>query len=165
MLLTGTFDRNVDEKFRLALPKPIRDAVSAQPNPAVLYVAPGTDGSLAIYPEISFAALAEKLSGASPNAAGVRGFSRLFFARAQRVEIDKSGRVRIPKELAELSQITKEVVLVGVRDHIELWDKGQWNSYLQANEPMYDEIAEQAFGAEQIVATPDANESNKPLPR
>ena len=147
MLLTGTFERNVDEKLRLALPRPVRDSVASEPNPTVLYAAPGTDGSLSLYPEQSFAALAEKLSNAPPNAVGVRSYSRLFFARAQRLEIDKSGRVRIPKELAALAGIRKEVVLVGVRDHIELWDKQHWDSYLDENEPIYDQIAEQAFGA------------------
>ena len=90
---------------------------------------------------------------------GVRSYSRLFFARAQRLEIDKSGRVRIPKELAALAGIRKEVVLVGVRDHIELWDKQHWDSYLDENEPIYDQIAEQAFGAQPATSSePSVNE-------
>lgn len=167
MLLTGTFERNVDEKLRLALPKPVRESVAGEPNPTVLYAAPGTDGSLALYPERSFEALAEKLSNASPNAAGVRSYSRLFFARAQRIEIDKSGRVRIPKELADLAGINKAVVLVGVRDHIELWDKQHWDGYLEENEPIYDQIAEQAFGVSQAADTEPVTrgDASKTLPR
>ena len=166
MLLTGTFERNVDEKYRLALPKPLRDSFGGEPNASLLYLAPGTDGSLALYPESSFEALAQKLSNASPNAVGVRSYSRLFFARVQRLEIDKSGRIRIPKELAELAAITKEVVLVGVRDHIELWDKQHWDQYLQQNEPIYDEFAERAFDASLAASEPERpNEANKPLPR
>ena len=166
MLLTGTFERNVDVKHRLALPKPMRDSFRGEPNASLLYLAPGTDGTLALYPETSFESLAEKLSNASPNAVEVRSYSRLFFARVQRVEIDKSGRIRIPKELAELAAITKEVVLVGVRDHIELWDKQNWNDYLQRNEPIYDEFAERAFAAGSPGSGTDPSaEAHKPLPR
>lgn len=164
MLLTGSYDRNVDEKLRLALPKPIRDCLGIENR--VIYVAPGTDGSLALYPEEAFEALAEKLADASPNASGVRSFSRLFFARAQRVEIDKSGRVRIPNDLAELGRITKAVVLVGVRDHIELWDKERWDAYLHENEPIYDDIAERAFDAQHgSIKQKSGRETSKPLPR
>ena len=97
---------------------------------------------------------------------GVRNFSRLFFARAQRIEIDKSGRVRIPANLADLARITKAVVLVGVRDHIELWDKQRWDTYLHDNEPIYDEIAERAFDAQQGTSHKQPErETGKPLPR
>ena len=74
MRLHGTFERDVYEKLRVALPKPVRDSVASEPNPTVLYAAPGTDGSLALFPERSFEALAEKLSNASPNAVGVRSY-------------------------------------------------------------------------------------------
>jgi MraZ protein len=143
MLLTGTFERSVDEKLRIALPKPLRDALPAEA--AALYVAPGTDGSLALYPEEAFAQLADRLRAVSPTAGDVRSFSRLFFARAQRVEIDGQSRVRIPAELATLAGIEKAAVLVGAGSHLELWDKARWETYLAQAEPRYDEIAERAF--------------------
>jgi MraZ protein len=146
MLLTGSFIRTLDEKQRLALPKPIRDSL-AEPAGIVFYVAPGTDGSLVLYPEDAFARLAEQLSVASPAGSNVRAFSRLFYARAQRVEMDRHGRLRIPGELAELASLTREVVLLGVRDHLELWDRAEWEGYLTGKQPQYDEIAESAFGA------------------
>jgi len=165
MLLTGTFARSVDEKLRLAIPKPMREALEAAGR-SVLYLAPGTDGSLAMYTEEAFSDLAERLGRVSPNAQDVRGFSRLFYARAQRIELDKSGRVRIPVDLADWGGITKAVVLVGVRDHIELWDEQRWNAYLQQNEPIYDEIAERAFDPHSGLNAPRLSESeDKPLPR
>src|SRR5262245_41980025 len=100
MLLTGTFNRAIDEKLRVAIPKPLREALGS-PAKGALYVAPGTDGSLAMYTEDSLAALANRLASASPNAQDVRAYSRLFYARAQAVELDGQGRVRIPAELAE----------------------------------------------------------------
>ncbi|MBI3837372.1 MAG: division/cell wall cluster transcriptional repressor MraZ [Planctomycetia bacterium] len=146
MLLTGTFTRAVDEKLRIAIPKPLREALGAAGSGA-LYVAPGTDGSLALYTEDALACLAERLARSSPNAQDVRAFSRLFYARAQSVELDGQGRVRIPPELAQLSGLNKEVVLIGVQDHLELWDRSRWDEYVAQKQSHYDQIAEAAFGS------------------
>lgn len=144
MLLTGTFARSVDEKQRVAIPKPLRDALGSQAK-GVLYVAPGTDGSLALFTEDALAGLAERLAKSSPNAQDVRAFSRLFYARAQAVELDGQGRVRIPPELAQLGGLSKEAVLIGVQDHLELWDRQRWDQYVQSRQSQFDEIAEAAF--------------------
>ena len=153
MLLTGTFPRTIDEKQRLAIPKRIRDAMRVGPAPdedeekstGVVYVAPGTDGSLALYTEDAFSRLAEQLASSPPTGQDVRAFSRLFYSQAERVEIDRQGRIRIPPELAKLAQLDKEVVLVGVRDHLELWDKDRWEAYRANLAAQYDQLAERAF--------------------
>ena len=144
MLLTGTFSRSLDDKLRLAIPKRLRDALGC-PQGGDLYVTPGTDGSLSIYTEGSFEQLAVRLGKASPTEQQVRSFTRLFYAQAQRVEIDVQGRIRIPQELADLAKLEKEVVLVGVQDHLELWSAGLWQAYLAEKRPHFDEIAEAAF--------------------
>ena len=145
MLLTGTFTRAVDEKLRIAIPKPLREALGAAGS-GLLYVTPGTDGSLALYTEVTLARLADRLAQSSPNAQDVRAFSRLFYARAQSVELDGQGRVRIPPELAQLSGLSKEAVLIGVQDHLELWDRGRWEQYVAQKQSQYDHLAETAFG-------------------
>lgn len=145
MLLTGTFHRSLDEKSRFAIPKRLRDALGHPGQTIALYFAPGTDGSLALYPEEAFSRLAEQLAQGSPTGQGNRTFSRLFYAQAQCVELDRLGRIRIPPELLELGQISKEIVLLGVRDHLEIWDKPRWENYLDQKQPCYDEIAENAF--------------------
>jgi MraZ protein len=152
VLLTGAFHRSLDEKLRFAIPKPLRDAIG-HPNNSVLYLAPGTEGSLALYTEDAFERLAGRLEQGSPNARDTRAFSRLFYAQVQRVEIDKQGRVRLPAELARLAAIQKEIVLVGVREHLEIWDRMRWEEYLSETQPHYDELAENAFVAR---TTPDS---------
>jgi MraZ protein len=131
--------------MRLAVPKRIRDALECRTG-EVLYVTPGTDRSLAIYGEKAFSALAEKLAQASPARQDVRAFLRLFYAQAQQVEVDSQGRVRIPAELAALGGLEKEVVLLGVQDHLEIWSADQWKNYFDQKQPHFDEIAETAFG-------------------
>jgi len=102
---------------------------------------------LAIYTEEAFAQLAERLATASPTQRDVRAFTRLFYARAQRVELDKQGRIRVPPVLVELAGLENEVVLLGVQDHLELWSAEAWKSYLAERQANFDNIAEAAFDA------------------
>jgi MraZ protein len=143
MLLTGTFHRSLDEKLRFAIPRPLRDAIGPDEN-ATLYIAPGTDGSLEVYSEQAFTRLAAQLEAGPRNDREVRAFNRLFYGQVQRVELDKQGRVRLPAELAQLASLDKDIVLVGVRDHIEIWNFQRWEAYVDSTQPHYDELAERA---------------------
>lgn len=146
MLLTGTFKRSLDEKFRIALPKRFREAISTEHGSPVLYIAPGTDGSLTLYTEESFTRLANQLDSSPQTGKDVRAFSRLFFSRAESVDVDRQGRIRVPGSLAKLAVLGGEVVLIGVRDRIEIWDSKQWESYVSSNAAEYDDLAERALG-------------------
>ena len=147
MLLTGTFRRALDAKQRIAVPKRLRGSFDATER-AALFIAPGTDGSLALYTEEAFSELGSKLAATSPNGQDVRAFSRLFYSQAQRVELDGQGRFRIPEELCQLAGLAKEVILVGVGDRLEIWDPEQWVRYLSDKRKEYDTIAERAFMTE-----------------
>jgi len=144
MLLTGTFPRNLDEKQRVALPKPLR-TMFAEAAEAGLFIAPATDGSLGLYSQTSFSRLAQRISEAPTAGTDVRAFGRLFYANASRVELDSQGRVRIPQELATWAGLTSEVVLVGVGDHVELWDAERWQDYVSKHQARYDELSEAAL--------------------
>ncbi len=147
MLLTGTYPRSLDEKGRFGIPRTLREALERDESTRV-YLAPSTDASLAIYPENSFRALADRLAQGSPADQGVRTFSRLFYAQAIPADVDRQGRIRLPQELAAMVGIDRELILVGVRDHIEIWEPARWQTYLSQMQPLYDEIAERAFGSE-----------------
>ncbi len=146
MVLTGTFFRSVDDKQRVAIPKRLREALGNEQG-LELYVAPGTDGSLALFTEAALAAFASRLSAASPAQQDVRAFNRMFYARTERVEADAQGRIRIPPALAELAALDKDVVLLGVQDHLELWDRQRWDAYVATRLSNYDQIAENAFAS------------------
>jgi len=145
MLLTGTHHRTLDEKHRVAIPKPLRDAFNSADS-KTLFLAPSTDGAVAVYPEVAFRALADRLAGVSPTAKQVREYARLFFARAASSTLDKQGRLRIPSDLVELAKLNGELVLLGLQDHVEIWPKESWETYVSERTSRYDEIAEAAFG-------------------
>jgi MraZ protein len=61
------------------------------------------------------------------------------------VELDGQGRVRIPPDLAREAGLEREAVLIGVQDHLELWDRKRWEAYLAEKSSHYDHLAEAAF--------------------
>jgi MraZ protein len=149
MLLTGTFNRVLDEKLRIAIPSRLRDALPC-PSGGGLFVTPGTDNCLTLYAEAAFQRLGERLAQSPPTRQDVRAFSRLFYGQAQYVELDRQGRIRIPAELAMLAKLQKEIVLIGVQDYLEIWDLSAWQSYVAEKQAHFDDIAESALGGKTI---------------
>src|SRR5882724_9926652 len=120
MLLTGTHPRTLDDKKRLTLPKRIREQLGDATEQ--LFLAQGLDQCLWIYDKGALERLAEKLDQTPATDAEARVFRRLFFAQMEAVDVDKAGRVLVPERLLEYAGMKNEVVLIGVRDHLELWD-------------------------------------------
>lgn len=145
MLLTGNYRRNLDEKLRLAIPKQLREAMGF-PEKTSLFIAPGTDKSLVIYTAEVLEQIGQSLNGLSPAAKDTRAFTRLFYAQAQPADVDRQGRLRIPPELAKLSDFGGEVMVLGVRDRIEIWNANSWDEFLNNTQPSYDDLAERVLG-------------------
>jgi MraZ protein len=142
MLLTGTYPRALDDKGRLALPKRLRDALS---EPGTLFVTPGPDQSLWLYTEAELERLAGRLDQTPATDAEARVFRRLYFAQTEAVDLDKTGRLLVPERLARFARLQKDVILIGVRDHLELWDATKWQGYVDAHAARFDTVAEKAF--------------------
>lgn len=158
VVATGTFQRTLDGKLRVLLPKKVRarlvDDVTAGDNlgqptdTADLYLTPGTDACLELHTTESLNELAKQARQNNRGVKNIRSFSRLFYARAHLCEIDGQGRIRIPKELAELANLEKEVVFIGVGYHWEVWDQDSWNRFLAMNNDQFDAIVQSTFDAE-----------------
>lgn len=142
MLLTGTYPRALDEKGRLALPKRVREQLK---EPPLLFVTPGPDQSLWVYTEADLERVSGKLDETPATDAEARVYRRLFYAQAEAVDLDKSGRILIPERLAQFAALSKEVVLIGVRDHLELWDATRWQNFVHEHAARFDTVAEKAF--------------------
>ena len=143
MLLTGSYRRTIDDKHRIAIPKSLRpQLLGAQ----LLYLTPGLDGCLAVYPQEAFAALADRLAEGSPAAREIRDYSRLFYSQAHCVDPDRQARFRIPAELVDWAGLDGDAIVIGVRDHLEIWQPERWEGYVAQRDSQYDELAEQALG-------------------
>src|ERR1700682_5764186 len=142
MLLTGTHPRTLDDRKRLGLPKRVREQMGEA---ETLFVTPGPDQSLWLYSQAGLEGLAEKLDQSPATDAEVRVFRRLYFAQTEAVDVDRTGRILVPERLLQFAGLKHEVVLIGVRDHLELWDAERWHEYLTHHAPRFDAVAEGAF--------------------
>jgi MraZ protein len=142
MLLTGTHPRTLDEKKRLTLPKRVREQMG---DVNQLFVTPGPDQTLWIYTPTELEHLSAKLDETPATDAEARVFRRLFFAQMEEVDVDKAGRVLVPDRLVQFAGLEHEVILLGVRDHLEVWDADRWQAYLAEHGSKFDKVAEEAF--------------------
>ncbi|MCS7047144.1 MAG: division/cell wall cluster transcriptional repressor MraZ [Gemmataceae bacterium] len=142
MLLTGTHPRTLDEKKRLTLPKKTREQLGEVKR---LFVTPGPDQTLWLYDPRGLEELAAKLDQAPATDSEARVFRRLFFAQMEEVDIDNGHRILIPERLVQFAGLERDVVLLGVRDHLELWNARKWQQYRDEHERRFDAVAERAF--------------------
>ncbi|HCI05321.1 MAG: MraZ protein, MraZ protein [Parcubacteria group bacterium GW2011_GWC1_45_9] len=136
-MFIGEFQHNIDQKGRMAVPVKFRDSFV---NGAV--VTRGIDKCLFVYSKSEWDELAGKLSKLPLVQANSRAFARLMFAGAINVEIDKQGRVLIPDYLRQYAGLNKQVVVAGVFNRLEIWDKSGWQNYKDKTERESGDIAE-----------------------
>ncbi|MFO1092135.1 MAG: cell division protein [Planctomycetaceae bacterium] len=144
MALTGTYQRALDDKQRLAIPKRLRDAIG-DAELKELYVAPEVGRSLSIFSPRTFERRAVRIEELSPARSSVANYLRLYYSQAERVEIDGQGRIRLPERLVEFAQLKQDVVLIGVHDHVEIWDSAVWTAFLQEHGQAFDRLAQEAL--------------------
>ena len=144
MALTGTYERTMDDKLRLAIPRQLRDGFR-EADSEELFLAPGNEGCLSIFSKTGFEAFAAKMATISTGRVQVRNFLRLYYSQAECVQVDKQSRVRIPERLVKMAELKHNVVLIGVHDHVEIWDKERWDSFLSQNGSQFDALTSEAL--------------------
>ncbi len=141
--LFGNYDLTLDEKNRLLVPSDIRKAWNPE-DVESLVIVPGVNRKIWLYTEKFYEAMAAKMdSELSPEADEVE-YDQLNFATAQRLEMDKAGRILIPEKLVKKGQLGREVTVVGMRDHVEIWNRGEWAAHEEELENRRAEIAARA---------------------
>jgi MraZ protein len=122
----GTFDHTLDAKNRLTVPSKFRSSLAG-----TVFLVKGAEPCLSLYPADTYHAMAQDaLSGMNPLSSQKREFSRLFYANAMSMELDGAGRIMLPARFMEHAGISsREVVVAGAGDCLELWDRDTWESY------------------------------------
>jgi MraZ protein len=137
-MLLGEHEHTLDDKNRLTLPAKFRAAFAGG-----VVVTRGMDGCLYVYRRADWDALVEnRLAGLDPLSQEGRRMQRFFFSGASEVEPDKQGRVMIPAALLDHAGLGREVVVAGVRDHLEIWDRAKWRQELKEVEGSAEDVAE-----------------------
>jgi MraZ protein len=135
-MFLGEFEHTIDQKGRLAIPVKFRAALV---DGAV--VTRGLDNCLTLYPKKEWDQLAERIAHLPMTEPNARSFARFMLAGAMDVEIDKQGRVILPAYLRKHAAISTQVVVAGLANRIEVWDKNKWIEYSEVSQSNSSDIA------------------------
>jgi MraZ protein len=119
-MLIGEYQHNVDPKGRVFMPARFRDELGEH-----FIATKGLDDCLFVYSSTEWSSLEEKIRTLPLSKA--RNLQRFFFAGAADLEADKQGRVLIPQNLREYASLSKDVMIIGASNRVEIWDKQKWN--------------------------------------
>ena len=144
LLLTGEYQHIVDDKGRVLVSNKLRGQIDADEHGSNFYLVLGANGVLCLYPEKYFEriALAVGPDAAAPDEAVA--FERISFALTSKVELDSQGRLLLNERLRSRAGLKDQITLIGVRDHIELWNSENWEQYLSDHMAQYQKQMSQA---------------------
>ena len=91
----------------------------------------GEGQALCLYTESGFEQRAAELDHSELEPDQLLAYERLMFSLARRVEVDKQGRIRLPENLLKMAKLGSEIVLIGVKDHLEIRDRETWQTHVQ----------------------------------
>jgi MraZ protein len=124
----GHYEHSLDAKNRLSIPARFRAAFSS----GVVLGLEADPCLTAWEPAAHSENIKRSLAEVNPLSAKYRRIRRFYQGNSFPLELDASGRVTLPPPLLAHANIDKEVVVVGVGDHLELWDQGRWLEEQQA---------------------------------
>jgi MraZ protein len=137
-MLLGAYDHTLDDKNRLTLPAKFRESFAEG-----VIVTRGFDGCLYAYRRPDWDRLIEsRLAPLDPLSPETRRLQRFLYAGATESELDKQGRVMLPAQLIEHAKLGREVVVAGVNDRLEIWDRAAWRKELAEIEGSAEDVAE-----------------------
>ncbi|HEX7078723.1 MAG TPA: division/cell wall cluster transcriptional repressor MraZ [Candidatus Eisenbacteria bacterium] len=136
----GSYQHTIDHKGRVSIPARFRRQLSGDANDT-LVILRGLEACVALYPSDEFRRIEERLRGRSFTDEPTRRYERMFLQHARDEELDAQGRVALPPPLIALAEITKDVLVNGVLDHIEIWNPQMFERYIASSERTYEEIA------------------------
>jgi MraZ protein len=123
-MFLGQFYHNLDAKGRLTVPARFRDLLV----PDGAYVMQGFDHNLMVLPRLAFESLSQQINSQSVTDPKARMLRRLLFATADRVDVDRAGRILIPQFLRDAAGLQNSVVVVGSGDYFEVWSPEDWEA-------------------------------------
>ena len=131
-MFLGQYEHTIDEKGRLTIPSRYRDLLQDG-----AYITQGFEQNLMVLTAAAFDHISNRVNRMSMTDPIARQLKRLIFSHADRVEVDRVGRILIPQFLRTSAQLDGAAIMVGVGDYFEIWSPEQWqeqNSLLQDGE-------------------------------
>lgn len=137
MAFMGEYRHNTDSKGRIIMPARFRDALGSS-----MILTKGLDGCIYVYTNDRWEAILAELQKLPTTKRESRMYIHMVTAKAAEVEVDTTGRILIPQPLMEDAGIQKEVVIVGVASHVEIWARNRWEAYAAEASASFEAVAE-----------------------
>ena len=130
-MFRGQFEHAIDEKGRLSIPAKFREALRKEKT----LVLTSSDSYLTGYPLKEWRAIEDRLRANPKFKREQRDFLRFVYSSAEDVAMDSQGRILVPQGLRSRAGITREMVIIGMLDTIEIWDKARWAAKVASAPP------------------------------
>mgnify|MGYP003804583557 CR=1 FL=1 len=140
IMFMGEYHHNLDDKSRLVIPANFRYELGNK-----FIITRGLEKCLYVYSETEWQGIVNKLKELPFTKKDARTFIRSFFSGATTCEIDKSGRIVLTEPQTDYANISKECVVIGASDRVEIWSQDNWNKELSDNEDKLSDLAENLF--------------------
>lgn len=136
-MFMGEYQHNLDAKSRLIIPAKFRAQIGTK-----MILTRGMEGCIFGYSPEEWSKIEAKLAKLPLTKRNARNFTRLFYSGAMEGEFDKQGRVTLTITLKKHAALSKECIIVGVSNRIEIWSKQRWEDFSDEGNETYDDIAE-----------------------
>ena len=139
-MFIGEYHHSIDDKGRLIIPSKFREELGNN-----FIITRGIENCLFVYSMESWEKIVNKLETLPFTKKDARAFIRFFLSGASEAEFDKQGRINITSPLISYANITKECVVIGTGDRLEIWSEESWNDFFTSAKDSMSDIAENLF--------------------
>ena len=137
-MFLGTHTPRLDDKGQLIMPAKFREQLEEG-----VVVTRGQERCLYVFPVAEFARLADQLRQAPVTSKQARDYMRVFLSGASDEVVDRQGRFTIPANLRTYAGLTRDCAVIGAGQRIEIWEAQAWETYLNEQEQVFAEQAEE----------------------
>lgn len=139
-MFIGEYHHTIDEKGRIIIPSKFRDELGDS-----FIITRGIENCLFVYSMDNWNKICDKLNSLPFTKKDARVFNRFFMSGATSVELDKQGRVNISSPLIQYANISKDCVIIGTGDRLEIWSQEDWALFFNSSKDNMSDIAENLF--------------------
>lgn len=133
----GSYQQLVDSKGRIILPGAFRQSFSKS-----FIISAGFDRCLFLWKKEEFGSFVERELSRTALSPDARKLSRWFHSNAHEVARDSQFRFLVPPPLRDYAQLNREIILVGAGNRVEVWNRTEWQRYMEEASPSIEKVAE-----------------------
>ena len=142
-----TYECKIDDKGRLKLPSPLMKHLEKFADKELVVKRAVFQKCLEVYPMKPWEKLMNKVNGLNRFVKKNADFIRMFTAGVKTVEPDKAERILISRDLKVFASLEKDVVISGVGEFFEIWDKAAYEENIAVNEVDFAKLSEEVMGS------------------